>query len=74
MRSIYRDSKLTESNEMMVLKKLLAVKGNFFIDIGACYGGYAPRLSENFVRIVAFEPEDHNSGALTLLIKLRARA
>jgi len=63
-------SKLRESNEMKVLKKLLAVKGNLFIDIGACYGGYALRLSKNFARIVAFEPEDHNFRVLTLLIKL----
>lgn len=63
-------SKIKESNEMKVFKKLVGVKGNLFLDIGACYGGYALRFSNNFTKVVAFEPDQHNFTVSRLLVKL----
>jgi len=63
-------SKLKESNEMKVFRKIANVKGDLFLDIGAYHGSYALRLSKNFTKVVAFEPNKHNFTVLSILVKL----
>src|SRR5439155_22154098 len=61
---------LPVSNELKVLNVINSIKGDTFIDIGSCYGGHAFTLADNFKRVIAFEPDEHNFGVLSTSIRL----
>lgn len=64
-----------ESNEMRVLQRALTIRGETFIDIGACHGMYSFWLSKNFRSIIAFEPDSKNYSVFNVLAKtLRQRS